>query len=441
MLIRFVIIIATLFVSCLPLAEGADYNASFDCTKAISSVEKLVCEYPDLATLDVTLSQLYQMGIPAGRAKDNVIKSQRLWLRDVRNKCKDKDCIEKAYKNRINVISRVDKIMPLSKREYICSKVTGYINDGSIKTQFVSMRDIGLEKQQQWINTHSNVIGIAPIQTYEFSNEGKYRTLGLMVGGGTCGNCDIFDMSSNLLSLDPEDDAKEHLRWASWGMCDDLMFVDKDPIIVTGRFSGGRSRATLVSWIAPDGIRRPLCYLDITGERKTELLQNENADLCNSVLTGQTKNVIWHKAEIKLCERYQTYGRAYPSCLEKDAIVDINNDGKEERVGFFGLDSGAGCGARYEWLRQLSPDGNIIENSIIDNVLRNEATGPIPGIDRTDMNLSLHIMLYNGKSYIFSNSHSGNSARLFYISNNEIKSLCEYNIYPQHTVKMMYGFE
>ena len=440
MLFRFVVMISMLYVTCLPLAEGADYKASFDCSKANSSVEKLICGYPNLATLDVKLSQLYKASIASGIDKENILKSQRTWLKNVRNKCKDDECLEKVYRSRINDISNVNVIMPYKKRKLICDNVTKLINDGSINNYFVPMQQIGLEYQNTWIKRYPDMAGRSPSERYDFIDQGETRTFVLLEGGGTCGACDIVDLKSILPVLYPADDAEEHLRWSSWGMCDRLMFSGKEPIVVTGRMGYGESRATLVSWIAPDGINRPLCYLDITGERRAKVIQNDKAELCNAVLQGQVEDVVWKKTLTRLCEKSQDHSAYYP-CLEKDAVVDINNDGHDERVGFFGLDSGAGCGARYEWLRQLSLDGKTIDNSITDNVLHYEATGPIPWCDKNDSIFKLHIVRFNGKSYIIGKSHSDNSARVFYLLNDEIQVLCEYKIYPQHNVKIIYGFE
>ena len=70
-----------------------------------------------------------------------------------------------------------------------------------------------------------------PFQEISLLVQSEQRKFGEMVGGGTCGACDIVDLESVLMVLEPKDDEEETLRWASWGMCDYLLVIDKEPIV------------------------------------------------------------------------------------------------------------------------------------------------------------------------------------------------------------------
>lgn len=77
--------------------------ASFDCTKAISRIEKRICDDPVLSKLDSVLANNYSSMIEAdfGGSKANLKAEQRSWMAK-RNTCKDRGCLIEAYRLRID---------------------------------------------------------------------------------------------------------------------------------------------------------------------------------------------------------------------------------------------------------------------------------------------------------------------------------------------------
>lgn len=83
--------------------------ASFDCRKASTSVEKIICSSPSLSKLDSELSEIYKEAV----GKEPSIKRDQIdWLRE-RNKCQNESCLESAYNERkddlVNFIVRFDR--------------------------------------------------------------------------------------------------------------------------------------------------------------------------------------------------------------------------------------------------------------------------------------------------------------------------------------------
>jgi uncharacterized protein len=78
--------------------------ASFDCAKAASTIEKLICSDDDLSKLDEALSKVYQQEVEQSEDRTKAIKEQRQWLKENRNSCHDADCLKLAYKERIHKI-------------------------------------------------------------------------------------------------------------------------------------------------------------------------------------------------------------------------------------------------------------------------------------------------------------------------------------------------
>lgn len=79
----------------------ASASPSFDCRKATTAVEKLICSNPELSKLDVSLAETYKEAV----SKDRSIRDdQRAWNAE-KNKCADLDCLKSAYEDRISELT------------------------------------------------------------------------------------------------------------------------------------------------------------------------------------------------------------------------------------------------------------------------------------------------------------------------------------------------
>lgn len=78
------------------------FAASFDCEKAASKIEKLICSDDELSQLDESLSEAYLQALERANIKQQIIESQREWLKYERNLCQTVECMKKAYVTRIN---------------------------------------------------------------------------------------------------------------------------------------------------------------------------------------------------------------------------------------------------------------------------------------------------------------------------------------------------
>ncbi len=82
------------------------YAASFDCGKASTQLEHLLCDDPDLSNIDIRLGKVYS-DIRRNmwqEQRDLLRKEQLSWLRE-RNKCSlEKNCLITVYDERIKVL-------------------------------------------------------------------------------------------------------------------------------------------------------------------------------------------------------------------------------------------------------------------------------------------------------------------------------------------------
>jgi uncharacterized protein len=79
--------------------------ASFDCSKASNPYEKAVCANPNLSSLDDQLAVVYKNARAKTADPEALKKAQIDWIKATRQCASDTSCIEKAYKDRIAVLS------------------------------------------------------------------------------------------------------------------------------------------------------------------------------------------------------------------------------------------------------------------------------------------------------------------------------------------------
>jgi len=82
-------------------STGAESKGpSFDCMKASTTQEHLICNDQGLARQDLELSLAYSAKMRSSSNPTSIKTEQGNWLRNVRNKCSDRQCLEEAYQQR-----------------------------------------------------------------------------------------------------------------------------------------------------------------------------------------------------------------------------------------------------------------------------------------------------------------------------------------------------
>jgi uncharacterized protein len=82
------------------------HSASFDCAKAKTKIDKLVCGDAKLSELDEKLSGLYKKALELSPVPEDSKEQQRDWVKGSRNTCKDAACLEEAYASRISELEK-----------------------------------------------------------------------------------------------------------------------------------------------------------------------------------------------------------------------------------------------------------------------------------------------------------------------------------------------
>lgn len=105
-----ILINVALTAAMLVPAERAAASQSFDCAKAQTRVEKLICSDGRLRELDEHLGRYYEAGRAAvERAASCLQSDQAQWLKTIRNQCADAACLKAAYLDRLG---ELDALQP-----------------------------------------------------------------------------------------------------------------------------------------------------------------------------------------------------------------------------------------------------------------------------------------------------------------------------------------
>lgn len=79
---------------------GSAQAASFDCAKAQSKVEHLICDNPEISKLDEELNAAYKAALQDEKQADTTMQAQKQWMKE-RNGCADAACVKQVYESRL----------------------------------------------------------------------------------------------------------------------------------------------------------------------------------------------------------------------------------------------------------------------------------------------------------------------------------------------------
>ncbi|MDD2894136.1 MAG: lysozyme inhibitor LprI family protein [Halothiobacillaceae bacterium] len=93
--------VAVVWLGCLLLSAPAQ-TASFDCAKAGTKVEHIICDNSEISKLDDELAQAYKSALQDQVQLDAIKQAQKNWIKE-RNGCADAVCVKEAYEARIEI--------------------------------------------------------------------------------------------------------------------------------------------------------------------------------------------------------------------------------------------------------------------------------------------------------------------------------------------------
>jgi uncharacterized protein len=89
------------------LSPAFAHGASFDCNKASTRTEKMICSNAKLSSADEQLAKSFQEALAASTDKQGLRREQKEWLSSQRDVCPAAACMLDAYLARIGELERI----------------------------------------------------------------------------------------------------------------------------------------------------------------------------------------------------------------------------------------------------------------------------------------------------------------------------------------------
>lgn len=86
-------------------------HPSFDCAKASTATEKLICSDAGVASLDADLAKVYKNLLPDYPDRAALKKEQVNWIRTKRDGCSTIDCLKQIYQERLDDLSSTQQYL------------------------------------------------------------------------------------------------------------------------------------------------------------------------------------------------------------------------------------------------------------------------------------------------------------------------------------------
>lgn len=161
------------------------FGASFDCEKAGTEVEKVICSYKTLSILDEFLALTYKKALDRSSHKNKLKASQRNWLIYKRNACADDDiCLNTKYYSRILELTDTTKNSSLSgsyvrynknKPSFHSSDINILeLPDHQVYINGVAVWYLNKENEAKGIIHFAEINGVFPIVENKMKYRGKY---------------------------------------------------------------------------------------------------------------------------------------------------------------------------------------------------------------------------------------------------------------------------
>lgn len=410
-------IIYILFAICLPCTLFA---GEFCKHGNLSNIEKIICGSEITKKLDNELNKLYHQLLVNSDNRIECRINQRWWIKNVRNKCIDIECLNNEYSKRIISIledialsQKIDETkMTNNEAICICNDIAKLSKDHKLSTLLIKglpdyLTEIPEIYSEKWQISKADQEAINNnIFTYTYpeiiynlktGKEKKLTKFASFFTGGSCSSYNVFNVDQvknphiKDRGIDTVPDPGEDIRWATWGGREFPAIYKNRNVLISGSIHAPQ----MVSWIKPDGRIRPLCLLRKVSVKKVEGFY-KNRDVCEAISANNVEKTIWSDVtnSLPIQHEYNTYKQNFIRLFNFDAdsvemqIIDLDGDGTKERIAKFIYDSTAGCGSHQEWL------------AIIKDKLDGIATGKMNDALNYVSGSSIEIFRYRGIYFI-----------------------------------------
>jgi len=151
----------TFYIILLTMISLNIHAASFNCAKATTSIEKMICSNTQLSDLDELLVVSYKKAMARTQDKQSFKSEQQQWLKFTRNICQDVECLKDAYTIRISELN--EKVATHQQTFSISGTYQRYyrgkpdVHKTTISVKALQNGQIQVQGQSIWVGSSTNV--------------------------------------------------------------------------------------------------------------------------------------------------------------------------------------------------------------------------------------------------------------------------------------------
>ncbi|MDD0844142.1 hypothetical protein [Pseudomonas sp. Gutcm_11s] len=316
----------------------------------------------------------------------------------------------------------------------LCQQVLGWLNDGSLASRLQPLTEQPSDAERELWKRLNPERALHDIQrSLHVSLRGRDMHLGEVMGGGSCADEQIEAIDRHNPESYPESEDDE-LRWSTWGTRDYLLKRDKELLIISGRLDAEHSQAKLVSRLADDGTKQPLCLFERQQQVKSDFPKGTHIQLCLAVRDGVARALSWDKPQKLMDPLGHSQLPGLESTPRPVMSIDLDGDGNDERLARYDYDSGAGCGSSSQHLLLVDKNNTVLPRTELNAKLLERSWGPLSD----SAHRGLGIFQLEQQIYLLARLNWGEETLSLRALTSPQTELCHWRERPQYSLLRQY---
>jgi len=380
--------------------------AGFDCARASTSIERLICTDPELSNLDEQMSVIYGRALALEPKSEKLRSEQRKWLQGVRDKCANSKCLKKTYESRLAALEEIagsfDSVPPTEHVASLCKKLA----DPQMRS--VILKDTG---------------GIEDI-----NNDGKKERSEGCSGGTMHVPCTrYFDVKGNEIVIETVG-----YEWKDYWTYGQRIFRNIGRTWSIHSYDDHIQKPAYVSYVTPSNKEYVVCKFNNDVHPVVSFAEEGYERICDEVLANKGDSLSPVSFDKPSNDPKPLPENSWER-IEDSGLVDINNDGRKEWLAEVRITSGAGRGCDANRFVFVGKDGNLMRESAEQrqlDVMQGEFSISCGSV-------SNRLLQIRGKTYLESNLGNNELFQhaLSLWTGNEVRTVCVYKTGIRTTVK------
>lgn len=378
------------------------FSAGFDCQKAISLTEKMICKEPEISELDSKFSKYYSaiQSKISSEEKKSLIAEQREWLRERDSDCQiDKECLKDKYTTRLGLLQT-------KYGNHFFDSPT----DDEVKQICTMIAETPIFLKDKWIegdifDINNDGINETIISRYSGTMQNPYIEYTLANGNNTW---------TNQVNFEWTDYWNEHI--------DHFIFNGKIYTYNSNTFNEQNVPVHL-SIVTPNNSEYTLCSFD--NKMLNKLIPNpqiNNAqEICQAVENKdleKIKYIDFNLKPIMSIPEFEKIREIWRDSMANQALVDYDNDGKKNILLEI-LYSNSSIGLDFNYFDELTENQKEFTKTKLRDLLQ-KMQGR--GVRRPTSTYSNKFFIFDGKTYYEYNTRDEHQISI--IEDETIKVLC-----------------